>query len=64
MVPNNFDTKMLRTLPTKEIKVYHSPSRVGLAYMPILQRRKKIGIFFRQVTLVAQGFWTTKSQTK
>jgi len=33
MVPNNFDTKMLIILPTKEIKVFHSSSQVGIAYM-------------------------------
>jgi hypothetical protein len=43
MVPNNFDTKMLRILPTKEIKLFHSGSRVGLAYMPraIFEEEKK-----------------------
>src|ERR1700733_6696815 len=52
MVPKNFDTKMLRTLPTKEIKVFHSTAGVGLAYTPSPQWRKKNRIFFRQVTLV------------
>src|ERR1700733_2195433 len=52
MVPKNFDTKKLRTLPTKEIKVFHSTAGVGLAYTPSPQRRKKNRIFFRQVTLV------------
>ena len=33
MVPNNFDTKMLIILPTKEIKLFHSGSQVGIAYM-------------------------------
>jgi hypothetical protein len=34
---------MLRTLLTKEIKVFHSPSQVGLAYMVagILERKKR-----------------------
>jgi hypothetical protein len=34
---------MLRTLLTKEIKVFHSPSQVGLAYMvaSILERKKR-----------------------
>jgi hypothetical protein len=34
---------MLRTLLTKEIKVFHSPSQVGLAYMfaGIFQRKKR-----------------------
>jgi hypothetical protein len=34
---------MLRTLLTKEIKVFHSPSQVGLAYMVagILEREKR-----------------------
>jgi hypothetical protein len=46
---------MLRILPTKEIKVFHSPSQVGLAYMVVglLERKKRI--FFRQVTLVVEA---------
>jgi hypothetical protein len=34
---------MLRTLPTKEIKVFHSSSQVGLAYMVVagLERKKR-----------------------
>jgi hypothetical protein len=43
MVPRRFGIKMLRTLLTKEIKVFHSPSQVGLAYMvdDILERKKR-----------------------
>jgi hypothetical protein len=37
---------MLRTLLTKEIKVFHSPSQVGLAYMVVgILERKKRDIF-------------------
>jgi hypothetical protein len=37
---------MLRTLLTKEIKVFHSLSRVGLAYMVVgILERKKSDIF-------------------
>ena len=37
---------MLRTLPTKEIKVFHSPSQVGLAYMVVgVPERKNTDIF-------------------
>jgi hypothetical protein len=43
MVPRHFGIKMLRTLLTKEIKVFHSPSQVRLAYMvgDILERKKR-----------------------
>ena len=37
---------MLRTLPTKEIKVYHSPYRVGIAYMVLAKvELKKCKLF-------------------
>jgi hypothetical protein len=37
---------MLTTLLTKEIKVFHSPSQVGLAYMVVgILERKKRDIF-------------------
>jgi hypothetical protein len=37
---------MLRTLLTKEIKVFHSPSQVGLAYMVVDKfEREKRDIF-------------------
>jgi hypothetical protein len=37
---------MLRTLLTKEIKVFHSLTQVGLAYMVVgILERKKSGIF-------------------
>ena len=52
MVPNNFDTKMLRILPTKEIKLFHSGSRVGLAYMLGLIFQEENKDIFHQVTLV------------
>jgi hypothetical protein len=43
MVPRHFGIKMLRTLLTKEIKVFHSSSQVGLAYMVVgnLEREKR-----------------------
>ena len=46
---------MLRTLLTKEIKVFHSPSQVGLAYMVATNLERKKVIFFVQVTLVVES---------
>jgi hypothetical protein len=63
MVPNDFDTKMLRILPTKEIKVFHSASQVGIAYILVALASEKIRIFFHQVTLVAKEPVTSKFQT-
>jgi hypothetical protein len=51
---------MLRTLLTKEIKVFHSCSGVGLAYMLVDQLERKNRDFFRQVTLVAKTLVTSK----
>ena len=46
VVRRHFCIKMLRTLLTKEIKVFHSLSRVGLAYMVVdILERKKSGFF-------------------
>jgi hypothetical protein len=51
---------MLRTLPTKEIKVFHSSSRVGLAYMVRGAVERKNKDFFYWVTLVVESLVTSK----
>jgi hypothetical protein len=55
---------MLRTLPTKEIKLFHSGFRVGIAYMVrgVLERKNRD--FFRQVTLVVEMGVTSKFTAK
>jgi hypothetical protein len=55
---------MLRILPTKEIKVFHSPSQVGLAYMVVGALERKNGGFFHQVTLVVEDPVTVKFDAK
>jgi hypothetical protein len=51
---------MLRTLPTKEIKVFHSSSQVGLAYMVLGTVERKNKVFFHWVTLVVESLVTSK----
>jgi hypothetical protein len=51
--------KLLRTLPTKEIKVFHSSSQVGLAYMVVGMLKRKKRDYFRQVTLVVERLVTS-----
>jgi hypothetical protein len=55
---------MLRTLPTKEIKVFHSGLRVGIAYMVLGVLERKNGDFFREVTLVVELPMTSKFTAK
>jgi hypothetical protein len=55
---------MLRTLPTKEIKVFHSSSGVGIAYMVLGLLERKNRDFFHQVTLVVEGPVTSKFEAK
>jgi hypothetical protein len=42
---------MLRTLPTKEIKVFHSRYRVGLAYMVVAK------VELKKCKLFSQGYF-------
>jgi hypothetical protein len=55
---------MLRTLPTKEIKLFHSGFRVGIAYMVLGVLERKNRDFFRQITLVVELPVTSKFTAK
>jgi hypothetical protein len=55
---------MLRTLPTKEIKVFHSSCQVGLAYMVVDLFERKNRDFFYQVTLVVDVEVTSRFEAK
>jgi hypothetical protein len=55
---------MLRILPTKEIKVFHSSSQVGLAYIVRTPLKRKSRIFFREVTLVVEFGMTSQFHVK